>query len=875
LNNSIQNNDLIGIGLKTGSNNNTLVNNNISSNFEGIASLDSINNAIVGNVLSSNSLVGVYISNTNDLICENIITYNHYGIYFYESVGNHVHFNQIFGNMYGLFSELNSHTVNATNNWWGNNTLNVKYTDTPADIIIYGGTVIYNPWIVLTVDPTSYKVAKGKVYESTITAELIYNSNGEDTSLQGCMPDGIPVYFYAQYGTITNPLYTKNGKASSTLVLDPNQPVTGVIAAVDDQMAYTEIDRSANAIIRITSTAIDSSTNQQLNINYTLPLNDSVSWVSVLWKNTGLFQNRVDVIVNGNVVLSRTVVNSAYLTNQASYSVKVFNTILNLNGILESDINLQNYITQNPQCQNYTINQLEDYILAKDKQQYNLTNSEINFIKNNRNKFIDTIYTLMTYPGDIAKYTTLTDPYTNETLSFITPGNPILRASPMIYYNGYTEDGDAGYEGVRSFAIATTKVTDSVMNYWLNKKSLYAPGAMKAAYGTFLTSLLVIKCHDMVADQAASEFNVTWSRTTPIAVSCCDDTASTYITGEMDHRMGMDVTGDAANVWAFRFACSSAFSPIEHMVAASSTGSSLPNGLSVTLRLGEHILNGETPELYYSNGYLVYKIQGKDDIFLLLDPETGIVTDCALGIHGMYCYHDLITDQTIQLGETLTSNDPNVQPVWLGVVGTGVIAAGSSEAIIGGGVLSAEILAAGSLGGLVGLAVALDVILTIQYPDIMVPVNLKALPGLGPLLSIYSLQSIMRGQGEPLTPDRLEDSYYQAASFLMSITESDYESLYNVAKNDVTTLQQRTSDWVAEKIGTKLLPPPPKKGDKAAFLQNLYDKSKNLIESGISDYKAGNYVMGTAKITLGTGGVYLWGSVLFYEIWPEGVWPKS
>jgi hypothetical protein len=42
----------------------------------------------------------------------------------------------------------------------------------------------------------------------------------------------------------------------------------------------------------------------------------------------------------------------------------------------------------------------------------------------------------------------------------------------------------------------------------LDKKSLYAPGAMKAAYGTFLTSLLVIKAHDMVADQAATEFNV-------------------------------------------------------------------------------------------------------------------------------------------------------------------------------------------------------------------------------------------------------------------------------------------------------------------------------------------------------------------------------
>ncbi|MEN4018132.1 MAG: hypothetical protein PQ963_00040 [Methanobacterium sp.] len=73
------------------------------------------------------------------------------------------------------------------------------------------------------------------------------------------------------------------------------------------------------------------------------------------------------------------------------------------------------------------------------------------------------------------------------------------------------------------------------MRYWLDKKPLYSAGPMKAAYGTFLASLLMIKCHDMVADQAASKFNVTWTRATPAVVSCLDDATSTYL-GEMDHR---------------------------------------------------------------------------------------------------------------------------------------------------------------------------------------------------------------------------------------------------------------------------------------------------------------------------------------------------
>jgi hypothetical protein len=201
----------------------------------------------------------------------------------------------------------------------------------------------------------------------------------------------------------------------------------------------------------------------------------------------------------------------------------------------------------------------------------------------------------MIYPGDASEYMTL-DSNTNETLSFVKPGNVILRESPMIYFDGYTEDGDAGYEEVRSFAIATTKVTNSIVQYWLDKQSLYAPGAMKAAYGTFLTSLLVIKCHDMVADQAATSYNVTWSRTTPVVVSCLDDAKNVYITGGSSLRMGMDVNGTVSNVWAFRFACSSAFSPIEYGVAGDSTG------LSVTLGLGERILNGELPELFMSKG---------------------------------------------------------------------------------------------------------------------------------------------------------------------------------------------------------------------------------------------------------------------------------
>jgi len=362
-----------------------------------------------------------------------------------------------------------------------------------------------------------------------------------------------------------------------------------------------------------------------LHMTYKIPLNDPTAWVSVLWKETELFHGEVELIVNGDVVMSRNVVNASYLYYQNSYSENVFNQIRNMNALFLNPVGsttfvpnqyLQEFIELN-HLENLTFSQLEDLVLLMVKEQNNFTDSEIAFIKNNRRYFMDFVGVQMFYPGDPAQTIAVTDPNTDETLNLNFPGNPILRISPMIYFEGYVSDTDgnlydAGYEGVR---IATNKVTDSVVQYWLDKQSLYAPGAMKAAYGTFLSSLLVIKCHDMVADQAAARFNVIWGRTVPVVVSCCDDAASTYLTGEMDHRMGMTVWGEPEDVWAFRFTCSSAFSPIENMVMD-------PDRIgSVTMGIGERILNGEIPEMFMSNcTWCSYKLlnRSKPEKFLEL-----------------------------------------------------------------------------------------------------------------------------------------------------------------------------------------------------------------------------------------------------------------
>ncbi|MBI5460142.1 right-handed parallel beta-helix repeat-containing protein [Methanobacterium sp.] len=689
---NILQNNLGGIDLEYS--NNTLVsgNNVTGSTFRGVYLYQANNTTITESSLASNDC-GILSSYSNNLkVTGNDIKNNTYqGIYLYYSSGD-LHFNRILGNgQYGLLSR--GGTVNATNNWWGTNNPVVSSVQ-PSAIYVISGSVLYNPRLVLTITPTSYKVADGKIYEATITADLNHNSNNEDLSTVNYTPDGIPVTFTSNNNsTITSTSYTEDGKASATLVLNPNlqSGFTNVTATLDSQNASTSVDRVAKATIVVYSlTALDvNNPTQNLGLIYDVPLNESVSWVSVLWKSTssdfGSFENEVDLIVNGVVVRSQTVINPYYYYNKNNYSDKVWYNVNFLNWLFsestESRTALQSYIERYPELQSLTGSALEAGILNITQQINDFNSSEMNVIAHH-NYFMDTITTYITYPGDAAKKISFEDPGTNQTTSINFPGNPICRESTMIYANGgyyhtYGDDPsnptsilykDAGYEGVRSFAIVTTEVTDDILRYWLNQKDkkdangtlLYANGPMKAAYGTFLEALLVIKCHDIVADAAATKYNVNWTRTTPIVVSVCDDAAETYITGEMDHRMGMDVVGDEDNAKAFRYACSSAFSPIEYWVGQvlfpsfNSTGDL--NG-SVTMGLGNMLLNGEALEIIESNGYIIIKALGDNQKILIMNPETGLVMDVMMPSNetfsGSFCYSNLQTEWATDLAECI------------------------------------------------------------------------------------------------------------------------------------------------------------------------------------------------------------------------------
>ena len=265
-NDTIQNNIVInninysGIGL-TSSNNNTLIGNNatgngnngiyiynstynimqndmVASNNYGIYISSSNNTTIQSNNVTNNFVNGIELDNSlNGVIWGNVITNNqNIGINLYNSSAQ-VNFNRITGNIaHGLENEGNG-TVNATNNWWGTNTLNISL-NTSSDIKIGSGTVTYDPWLVLSVNvnPTSTNS------NSTVSADLNHDDHGNDASPLGNIPDGIPVNFTTNLGTITSPGYTKNGKTSTTFNRDTSTSGTATITGtLDKQTVQTNI----------------------------------------------------------------------------------------------------------------------------------------------------------------------------------------------------------------------------------------------------------------------------------------------------------------------------------------------------------------------------------------------------------------------------------------------------------------------------------------------------------------------------------------------------------------------------------------------------------------------------------------------------------
>lgn len=706
LNNNILLNSNMGAGgilvLNNTSNNISIVNNNIinKNKLNGIGLYILCPNININSNNISDFDTGSYVISYNSHVLYNEFKNNKYGVFLRVSVNNTYAFNNIHDNklcgfvldasllsyddsfylnrlcdngQYDFYSEANCSYV-IDNNWWGENTPKISTSrNVLSNVYNATGNLIMNTWMVAHLFSSSYKVNEySQIERAKFYVDLTYNNLGNKLSSLGYIPDNLESFisvFNVDGNKKFNTTYLKDGKAFVDFELSSlfaNHDHISVMAIFDNEKIVNTFNKNATIDITLFSSAWDVENNYFVNKTYHIPFSNNASWITFSWGETGLYSGKIYMIVNGEIIDEININNLFYQYFKNNYSTKVFEAIKFLNNVFASmkegvwepnGYYLSFAKAANIDASNFNLvyNRFLNYLQLD----YKLTNSELDFVKNHKNYFIDMIEMTADYHGDVTP--DINFEYNGQHKLLNPPSSYAYRIS-NIYYTDITDENNMsiGYEGMRSFAVVKNNLTSNDLRYWLDQKELYAPGLMKAAYGTFLTPLIVIYENDRVADEFATEFNVTWSRISPACVSLCNDYNSLYITGESDHNMGREAIGNISNVWKFNYATSFSFSLVEQLVGNNVWNTTVIG--SVTLGLIESFMNNETLEIFTSNGYTFIKHADDNSTLLFLDLETGIVRDyfSNYGLLGtMPCYHDNITENAWNYGGKILNKSSN------------------------------------------------------------------------------------------------------------------------------------------------------------------------------------------------------------------------
>lgn len=126
------------------------------------------------------------------------------------------------------------------------------------------------------------------------------------------------------------------------------------------------------------------------------------------------------------------------------------------------------------------------------------------------------------------------------------------KTEQISYGRAYKYRSALGFEVLQSYSIINKKVTQNIMEDWVNKNSDYLSrfGAMNI-YGMHLASLETAWLADEIADNYAKEFNVDWNRENTVTILGGINLDDTYL-HILNADMGMEVNGNSANVELFR-----------------------------------------------------------------------------------------------------------------------------------------------------------------------------------------------------------------------------------------------------------------------------------------------------------------------------------
>ena len=536
------------------------------------------------------------------------------------------------------------------------------------------------------------------------------------------------------------------------------------------------------ATVHVNSTA--TSSGKPLNLTFKIPLNDTVKWISIGAISSGLFNETIFLVEDGIAYKLAEVTNPFYQANSQSQREIVWQVIAGLNRLIE----IYTKLGAEPQVNEYLNN-------------FNLTQAEKTFILTNYNKCIDPLQVSVEYPGE--------EKVTIANITF--PGNKSTRTLLLLYTNGQYihPPGETGpniiindtliweasnYDAIITYTLATGKITNQTLQKWLNRT--YEPGPLKAAYGTFLTGLEVIYLHDLIAEEAATRYNVTWTRTMPVMVSAGDHAPGTWISLECNHNMAVKAEGTPENIKAFNYARTSAINPIEYYVMEALFPGSDPTSAPTT-GIGLTLLNGGSLNILESENYtLISDGQGR---YLIIDHATGIVRDMIYAFMGAYCYYHQQTELAKKLGNEILNGSG-----WWKFIGVAGVST-AEAAVLELGVLSAP----ETLG--LSLAVTLAAYIIMEHPEWLPYIKdatimtLLLTPGGIPLAMAYAWLS-------------KDATYFEL--LLKKITDPN-EVLDNVIKELQNSLDPNS-----------LIGPDGKRGDILGFFRDRYVRFYNSLKRG-------------------------------------------
>ena len=209
-----------------------------------------------------------------------------------------VNFNQIAGNTAngGVCLKTGTGTLNADNNWWGDN-------NDPAGKVS-GFTVV--KWLVLTVTaPSSAQINNN----SKITADLRYDNTGV-LHTEAYLPNGIHVSFTTSLGTISSQSTTANGIAQSNLK-SSTTGTANISTKLDNQTLNKSIKIVDTIPPKVTSTypkknSKNISRTKKITIKFSEKIKKSSKWPKIYIKNKHGKKISITTSISGNILYIKT-----------------------------------------------------------------------------------------------------------------------------------------------------------------------------------------------------------------------------------------------------------------------------------------------------------------------------------------------------------------------------------------------------------------------------------------------------------------------------------------------------------------------------------------------------------------------------------------